>query len=130
MGPVLAFHRISDADAARITEDAEAAFELLEGLDRAGEPSGGIDKAWDALRFLLEAAGVRLELFGDLDPWAGDGEPRIWTTEFPSSRPIRVDRTAIPRPGRTRGDVRRIGSRGRCRPTCDKKSARDLVRAH
>ncbi|WP_063004570.1 DUF1877 family protein [Nocardia salmonicida] len=27
MGPVLAFHRISEADAARITADAEAAFE-------------------------------------------------------------------------------------------------------
>ena len=50
MGPVLAFHRISEADAARITADAEAAFELVEAIDNTGEPVGDIDKSWDGLR--------------------------------------------------------------------------------
>lgn len=81
MGPVLAFHRISDADAARIAADAEAAFDLIDALDHTGEPNGDIDKAWDGLRYLLTAAGVDLDLFSDLDPWAGDGEPRIWTAD-------------------------------------------------
>ncbi|MFD4358000.1 DUF1877 family protein [Nocardia sp. NPDC058518] len=81
MGPVLAFHRISDADAARITADAEAAFELIDAIDRTGEPCGDIDKAWDGLRYLLAAARVDLDLLRDLDPWAGDGEPRIWTAD-------------------------------------------------
>ncbi|NKX89116.1 DUF1877 family protein [Nocardia coubleae] len=79
MGPVLAFHRISDADAARITADAEAALDLIDHLDRPGEPTGDIDKAWDGLRYLLEAANIDLDLFGDLDPWAGDGATKIWT---------------------------------------------------
>ncbi|KAF0836527.1 DUF1877 family protein [Nocardia caishijiensis] len=79
MGPVLAFHRISDADAARITADAEAALDLIDRLDHTGEPNGDIDKAWDGLRYLLEAANIDLDLFGDLDPWAGDGATRIWS---------------------------------------------------
>ncbi|MFE1596640.1 YfbM family protein [Nocardia sp. NPDC058705] len=81
MGPVLAFHRISDEDAARITADAEAAFDLIDAIDRTGEPAGDIDKAWDGLRYLLEAAGIDLDLIRDLDPWAGDGEPRVWTAD-------------------------------------------------
>ncbi|MFC4377029.1 DUF1877 family protein [Nocardia halotolerans] len=79
MGPVLAFHRISDDDAARITADAEAAFDLIDQLDREGEPTGDIDKAWDGLRYLLSAANIDLDLYGDLDPWAGDSDTRVWT---------------------------------------------------
>lgn len=81
MGPVLAFHRISEADAARITADAEAAFELVEAIDNTGEPVGDIDKSWDGLRYLLAAAKVDVDLLRDLDPWAGDGEPRLWTPD-------------------------------------------------
>ncbi|MGW5455614.1 hypothetical protein [Nocardia sp. NPDC003979] len=40
MGPVLAFHQISDADAARILADAEAALDLIDQLDHPGEPTG------------------------------------------------------------------------------------------
>ncbi|MEV4206697.1 YfbM family protein [Nocardia salmonicida] len=81
MGPVLAFHRISESDAARITADAEAAFELVEAIDNTGEPVGDIDKSWDGLRYLLAAARVDVDLLRDLDPWAGDGEPRLWTPD-------------------------------------------------
>ncbi|MFD4434161.1 YfbM family protein [Nocardia sp. NPDC058497] len=81
MGLVFAFHRISDDDAARIIADVATAFDLIDAINRNGEPAGDIDKAWDGLHYLLGAAGVGFDLLREDEPSRDEACTTVWSAE-------------------------------------------------
>jgi hypothetical protein len=77
MGMVVSFTRVTPEELDRAMDDAEWAEEHLWDLDR--EPDGYLDKAWDGIQFLLNAAEVPIDLRMDGDFIGEDGCLAGWT---------------------------------------------------
>jgi hypothetical protein len=65
MSMTLSFTQVTPAVLAKAKEDPEWADEYLWELDPTGEPDGYLDKAWAGIQFLLDTAGVPIDLRDD-----------------------------------------------------------------
>ncbi|MGK5674067.1 DUF1877 family protein [Micromonospora sp. URMC 106] len=65
MGSVLSFIRVTPEELDRAMADPEWAMERV--VDDEDRPDCYLDKAWAGIQFLLDAAGVRVDLYEDGD---------------------------------------------------------------
>ncbi|WP_067476078.1 YfbM family protein [Nocardia amamiensis] len=63
MGVILSFMKVTGEQLDRFTTAGVEEEELWDLESADGDPSGYLDKSWDGLRYLLEAAEVELDLF-------------------------------------------------------------------
>ncbi|MBL1077376.1 YfbM family protein [Nocardia sp. 2] len=88
MGMYLSFTRVSPEELQEVLglqRDPQQQNDFLMSLDRAGEPGGDLDKAWDGLRYLLEAAGTDIDLLYGIDDDYAEGTPIPWPLVLVSS---------------------------------------------
>jgi len=79
MGMVLSFTRVTPEELNKAMADPEWAGEYLWELDRTDEPDGYLDKAWDGIQFLLDAAKVPIQLRMDGHLIDAEGCLAAWT---------------------------------------------------
>jgi hypothetical protein len=77
---VISFTQVTPAELDRAMEDPEWTQEHLYDLDRTGQPDGYLDKAWDGIQFLLDAAEVPIDLRQDGD-FIGEDGLSGWTVD-------------------------------------------------
>jgi hypothetical protein len=82
MGMTMSFHRVTADELDRITANPENVHEYLWVLERGGEPNGYLDRAWDGLRYLFEAAHLGIDLFFDGESLGTDGTLSGWDVEL------------------------------------------------
>ncbi|WP_024800912.1 YfbM family protein [Nocardia sp. BMG51109] len=82
MGMVMSFSRVTPAELNRIDANPENVHEFLWSLDRDGEPDGYLDKAWDGLRYLFEAAHLGLDLYMEGESIGSDGTLSAWDADL------------------------------------------------
>ncbi|WP_435591274.1 YfbM family protein [Nocardia sp. bgisy118] len=83
MGVILSFTKVTSEQLSCLIVASPQAQEELSQLERTdGDPSGYLDKAWDGLRYLLEAAGTGVDLCDDSLPLDEDEEYYGWPAEL------------------------------------------------
>lgn len=65
MGVVLSFIKVTGEQLDRLAKAGAETEELWDLETADGDPSGYLDKSWDGLRYLLEAAEAEVDLFFD-----------------------------------------------------------------
>ncbi|MCX5208526.1 YfbM family protein [Kitasatospora sp. NBC_00240] len=84
MGMYVSFTRMTPAQLEQAAHDPDWAAEYLDAYYGDGGPcdlSGGLDKAWAGLQFLLDAAEVPVEFLMDGFPIRDDGTLFGWSAE-------------------------------------------------
>ncbi|MEV0034296.1 YfbM family protein [Nocardia sp. NPDC050793] len=83
MGVILSFTKVTSERLSRLVAASPRAQEDLWQLERAkGDPDGYLDKAWDGLRYLLDAAGTGVNLCDNSLPLDEDEEYYGWPAEL------------------------------------------------
>lgn|SRR2546429_993384 len=79
MSMVISFTRVTPEALDKAVDDPEWAEEHLDELDLTDEPDGYLDKAWDGIQFLLNAADVPVDIREGGDFIDEDGNFFAWT---------------------------------------------------
>lgn len=77
----MGFISVPNAEVKQALQDPEWAEEMLELEQREEDPSCDLDKAWGGIEFLIEAAGVRFDLFMGGEMIGDDGYTFGWSAE-------------------------------------------------
>jgi hypothetical protein len=83
MGMYMSFTRVTPEELEKAATDPQWARDCVDDLDRADEHDGhlDLDKAWDGIQFLLDRAGLPIELQLDGESISEDPYLTGWTVD-------------------------------------------------